>query len=81
MSNLIRTIKNKLKVKAGFDWNNIGKVVDCDGDEQKLTYLGGNKVKVEGDGVSHTLPAHLALSLVNVYDKQGNLVNNMEDYQ
>lgn len=70
-----------LKVKAGFRWDNIGKVVDCEGDEYTLTPIGNDKLKVEGGGTIHTLPTRLALSFLDVYDKEGNLVNDMKDYE
>ncbi len=37
------------KVKAGFRWDNIGKVVDCEGDEYTLTPVGNNMVRMVGD--------------------------------
>lgn len=69
------------KVKAGFSWQNIGKVVDCEGDEYTLIPIGPDKVRMIGDGDDHTVPTRLALSVLNVYDKSGNLVNDMKDYE
>lgn len=73
--------KNELKVKAGFSWDSIGKVVDCEGDEYTINCVGDSQLKVVGGGTSHTLPTKLALSFLDIYDKQGNKVNDMKDYE
>lgn len=77
----MKTNKNELKMKAGFSWDNIGKVVDCEGDEYTINRVGDSQLKVVGGGTSHTLPTKLALSFLDIYDKQGNLVNDSGDYQ
>lgn len=69
------------KVKAGFSWNNIGKVVDCEGDEYTLTPLENNMIRMVGKDQDHTFSARDVLSLLDVYDKQGNLINNSKDYK
>ncbi len=78
----LRKDKNKvLKVKAGFSWDNIGRVVDCEGDEYTISRVGDSKLKVVGGGTSHTLPTRLALSFLDIYDKQGKKINDMKDYE
>lgn len=68
------------KVKAGFNWNNIGKVLDDSGNEYTLTPIGIDKIRMVGPNQDHILPAKDVLSLLDVYDKQGNIVNDSEDY-
>ena len=77
----MKTNKNKLKVKAGFSWDNIGKVVDSSGGEYTLTPVGKDKIRMVGKDQDHTFSARDVLSLLKVYDKQGNLVNDSEDYE
>ena len=77
----MKTNKNKLKVKAGFSWDNIGKVVDSSGGEYTLTPVGKDKIRTVGKDQDHTFSAPDVLSLLKVYDKQGNLVIDPEDYE
>jgi len=44
--------KNELKVKAGFSWDNIGKVVDCEGDEYTINRVGGSQLKIGVEGLA-----------------------------
>lgn len=73
--------KNELKVKAGFSWDNIGKVVDSSGGEYTLTPVGKDKIRMVGKDQDHIFSARDVLSLLKIYDKQGNLVNDSGDYQ
>ena len=73
--------KNELKVKAGFSWDNIGKVVDSSAGEYTLTPVGKDKIRMVGKDQDHTFSARDVLSLLKVYDKQGNLLNDSEDYE
>jgi len=77
---LLKSNKLGLKVKAGFSWNNIGKVVDSEGGEYQLKKVNDREVRLTGTNQNHVLPMELALSLVDIYDKQGNLVNDRKDY-
>ena len=77
----MKTNKNELKVKAGFSWDNIGKVVDSEGGEYTLKRANDNEVRLTDTNQNHVLPMKLVFSLVDVYDKQGNKVNDMKDYQ
>lgn len=70
-----------LKVKAGFRWDNIGRVVDSEGGEYTLKKINDREVRLTGTNQNHILPMKLALSLVDVYDKQGNKVNDIKDYR
>ena len=69
-----------LKIKAGFDWNNIGKVVDAGGKEYTLTKIDDNHIRSVGAGHDRILQNDEVFPFVDIYDKQGNLVNDMEDY-
>ncbi len=77
----MKTNKNELKVKAGFSWDNIGKVVDSEGGEYTLKKVNESEVRLTGTNQNHVLPMKLVFSLVDVYDKQGNKVNDSGDYQ
>ena len=77
----IRVLKGKLKVTTGYiNWKDIGRVTDCEGDEYTLTPVGNDEVRMVGDGEDHTVPTYLTLSVLNIYDKQGNLVNDLRKY-
>lgn len=67
------------KLKANINWNNIGKAVDCDGKSYQMK-LEGNQVRLVGNGKNKLYPIDLAIPLLDVYDKQGNLISNSEDY-
>ncbi|MBR3603188.1 MAG: hypothetical protein IKL48_00595 [Elusimicrobiaceae bacterium] len=77
----MKTNKNELKVKASFSWDNIGKVVDSEGGEYTLKKVNDREVRLTGTNQNHVLPMKLVFSLVDVYDKQGNKVNDMKDYE
>ena len=70
-----------LKVKSGFRWDNIGKVTDSEGGEYRLKKVNEREVRLTGKNQNHVLPIKLVFSLVNIYDKQGNLVNDKNDYR
>ena len=55
--------------------------MDCEGDEYTLTPVGKDKIRMVGKDQDHTFSARDVLSLLKVYDKQGNLVNDSGDYQ
>ena len=70
------------KIKTGFSWDNIGKVVDSSGGgEYTLTPVGKDKIRMVGKDQDHIFSARDVLSLLKIYDKQGNLVNDSGDYQ
>lgn len=74
-------VPDGLKVKTGFRWDNIGKVIDSEGGEYRLKKVNEREVRLTGKNQNHVLPIKLVFSLVNVYDKQGNLVNDRNDYR
>lgn len=82
MTKLIKTIKNNFKLKASknFDWDNIGKVLDAGGKEYTLEKIDDNHVRSIGAGHDRILQNDEVFPFVDIYDKQGNLVNDMEDY-
>lgn len=67
------------KLKANINWNNIGKAVDCRGQEYKMS-LEGNQIRLIGNGKNKLYSMELAIPLLDIYDKQGNLISNSEDY-
>ena len=77
----MKTNKNELKMKAGFSWDNIGKVVDSEGGEYTIKKVNDKEVRLTGTNQNHVLPMRLVFSLVDVYDKQSNKVNDMKDYE
>ena len=68
-------------MKAGFSWDNIGKVVDLEGGEYTIKKVNDKEARLTGTNQNHVLPMKFVFSLVDVYDKQGNKVNDMKDYQ
>ena len=82
MTKLIREIDKQFVLKASksFSWDNIGRVEDIDGTQYKLIKVDDNHVRSIGDGHDRIYEFQDIFPLVNIYDKQGNLVNNMEDY-
>ena len=44
----MKTNKNELKVKAGFSWDNIGKVVDSSGGEYTIKKVNDREVRLTG---------------------------------
>ena len=67
------------KLKANIDWNNVGKALDCDGKQYKIS-LEGNQVRLIGNGKNKLYSMELSIPLLDIYDKQGNLISNSEDY-
>ena len=55
--------------------------MDSSGGEYTLTPVGKDKISMVGKDQDHTFSARDVLSLLKVYDKQGNKVNDMKDYQ
>ena len=68
------------KIKAPFSWDNIGKVVDSEGGKYTLKKVNNNEVRLTGKNQNHILPIKLVFSLVDIYDKQGNKINDRKDY-
>ena len=67
------------KIASKIDWENIGRVEDCDGKTYKMTRE-GNSVRLVGGGRNRVYPIDIAIPLLDVYDKQGNLMSASEDY-
>lgn len=69
----------EFKIKANIDWNNIGKAVDCDGKVYQMS-LEGNQVRLIGNRKNKLYSMDLVIPLLDIYDKQGKLISNSEDY-
>ena len=67
------------KIASKIDWDNVGKALDCRGKEYKIS-LEGDQVRLIGNGKNKLYPIDLSIPLLNIYDKQGNLISNSEDY-
>lgn len=83
MSKLIRELKDEkfvLKASKSFSFENIGRVEDAGGKTYKLTKIDDNHVRSVGAGHDRILQFDEVFPFVNIYDKEGHLVNNMEDY-
>ena len=83
MTKLIKTIiKDKfiLKASKNFSFDNIGRVEDAGGKTYKLTKVDDNHIRSVGAGHDRILQYDEVFPFVNIYDKEGNLVNDMEDY-
>lgn len=72
--------KFELKTSKDFDRNNIGRVEDAGGKTYTLTKIDDSHIRSVGAGHDRVLEFDEVFPFVNIYDKQGNLVNNMDDY-
>lgn len=77
----LKQSNQKFVIKATIDWNNVEKAVDCEGIEYKISKVDDNNVKIIGDGKARITPNNIAFPLLDIYDKSGNKVSSMEDYQ
>ena len=77
-----RILKNKsFQLKANIDWNNVSKAVDIEGREYTITKLPDGRIHTEGDGKSLNVSLSFAVGLLDIYDKEGNKISSMKDYQ